>query len=323
MFLPSQATTPLIEAALQAFCSAMNTPVVNIEELEVGPARAAIVLSSVDDAKLDLFVFVRSIDTGDSVIFQFQGDPAELGTPGHAVEAAMSFAEGIGFIFDEELVEHGGEAGRERAWNIWQSLIAEEIAEVDAVGDELLADDERASDELMTDELSLTETVDESDPETDLTDLADLTAAAEADDDLAGGGAWVLEDEIALDEMIEESPVVADSEPSVAVAPPPTELPRPTLTKFRRTPELPLTESVGLANSDGDEERLDRALDEAVFDGIDAGESEPAPSAVSEVPATQGPPQSARLAQVALETESLGNELSDGTDFLTRVLSSF
>ena len=81
----------------------MNTPVVNIEDLEVGAARAAIVLSSADNGDLSLLVRVTLISTGRGVTFRFQEDPAQFGTPSAAIDSALSFAEGMGFLFDEEL----------------------------------------------------------------------------------------------------------------------------------------------------------------------------------------------------------------------------
>ena len=123
MFMPSSTHSAVRENAIVAFCTALNTPVVNIEDIEVGPARAAILLSADDYGGLSLQVRVSLISSSDGVTFRFQDDPNLLGTHTAAIEAALSFAEGMGFLFDEDLVASGGPSGRGRALRIWSSLI--------------------------------------------------------------------------------------------------------------------------------------------------------------------------------------------------------
>jgi len=125
MFIQSSSVASLVsEASLQAFCAAMNTPVVNIQELDVNPARAAIALCAGEYGETWLVVAVRSLASGEGVIFKYQGDPAEFGSEAAALEAGLSFAEGMGFIFDTDLMVGSESAGRKRAWKIWSSLIA-------------------------------------------------------------------------------------------------------------------------------------------------------------------------------------------------------
>jgi hypothetical protein len=122
MFMPCSDEPLLAESAIVAFCAGLNTPVVNIDELEVGPARAGIMIAAGESSELNLLVRVCLISSGEGVTFKFQGDPAEFRDPAAAMDAALSFSEGMGFLFEEDLLAEGGPAGRQRAIKIWRSL---------------------------------------------------------------------------------------------------------------------------------------------------------------------------------------------------------
>jgi hypothetical protein len=122
MFLPNSAVPSVAEASIQALCPSLNTPVLNIEQLPVGPARAAILLFGGDYGNVCLAVGVRSLETSEVVIFNYQGDACDFSSVGAAVGAALSFAEGMGFLFEDDLIASGGANGRERAMRIWESL---------------------------------------------------------------------------------------------------------------------------------------------------------------------------------------------------------
>ncbi len=122
MFMPCSDEPLLAESAIVAFCVALNTPVVNIDALEVGPARAGIMIAAGESGELKLLVRVCLISSGEGVSFKFQGDPAEFRDAPAAIAAALSFSEGMGFLFEEDLLAGGGPAGRQRASKIWKSL---------------------------------------------------------------------------------------------------------------------------------------------------------------------------------------------------------
>jgi hypothetical protein len=124
---PRPDTTPMIfpaETPLDPVCHevralyvALNSPVVTLESLSVGPASAVIALHLADGATLA----VRSVRTGQVAFFT---SSAELRDRPHlAVDAALSFAESLGFLFDDdEVAARGDEGPREAAWLWWELL---------------------------------------------------------------------------------------------------------------------------------------------------------------------------------------------------------
>lgn len=125
MFMPCTDDFLVAESSILAFCATINTPVINVEALDVGPARAGILLSAGDYGDFVLVVRVALISNGQGVTFKLQGDPREFGEAAAAVDAALSFSEGMGFLFEEILVAGGPQAGRQRALKIWESLVSE------------------------------------------------------------------------------------------------------------------------------------------------------------------------------------------------------
>lgn len=128
MFMPCKDEPAVPESAISGFCAARNAPVVNIEMLEVGPARAGIMLAADADGALTLLVRVSLLSGGQGVTFKFQGDPADFGDTAGAIDAALSFSEGMGFLFEEDLLREGGRSGRSRAHKIWTSLCTDTAA---------------------------------------------------------------------------------------------------------------------------------------------------------------------------------------------------
>ena len=122
MFMPTNEDARVAESAIVAFCTALNTPVVDIEGLGNAPARAGILLSTSQYGALDLWVRVRTISSGQGVTFKFQGDPADLGDPTAALAAALSFSEGMGFLFANDMIGEAGIAESGRAHRAWASL---------------------------------------------------------------------------------------------------------------------------------------------------------------------------------------------------------
>jgi len=115
MFAASSSLSPLPGGKLERLRLSLNTPVVALENLPVGPAAAGVALHrGLERARLTLAV--RSSRSGQALFFHPDGwgdeEPADV-----AVDAALSFAEGMGFLFDEDLVQKGlGPAEAARAW---------------------------------------------------------------------------------------------------------------------------------------------------------------------------------------------------------------
>ena len=125
MFHPCDEPLLLSQAGLQGLCLSLNTPVINIEELPVGPAQAAIVLFDPGYGTLSLGVGIRSLETRRVAVFVYRGLIDETKTPGETMNAALAFAEGMGFLFDEDLVSGGEGGGHARALAAWNDLTQE------------------------------------------------------------------------------------------------------------------------------------------------------------------------------------------------------
>ena len=111
----------LSEAGLYGLCVSLNTPVLNIKELAVGPARAAVVLFDGGYGSMGLAVGVRSIETRQVVVFSYKGSLDIDTTPARAMEDATSFSERMGFLFDDDIISSDPN-GRSRAMKLWADL---------------------------------------------------------------------------------------------------------------------------------------------------------------------------------------------------------
>jgi hypothetical protein len=117
---PARPSSPLVRAELRALRLSLNTPVVTIEDLPVGPAAAGIALHAGPEGP-SLTLAVRSVRTGQVVLFHPDEDWTEIHGTQLAVDAALSFAECMGFLFDDDPIEAGGDA-REAARR-WAKLV--------------------------------------------------------------------------------------------------------------------------------------------------------------------------------------------------------
>jgi hypothetical protein len=101
----------------------LNTPVVAIDELPVGPARAGIALCEDPEGAFRLAIAVRSLRTGQMISYapdeELEGEQDAV----VAVDAALSFAEGMGFLFDEDEIAARGDDGRGEAAARWRTLV--------------------------------------------------------------------------------------------------------------------------------------------------------------------------------------------------------
>jgi hypothetical protein len=137
---------------LEALYVALNSPVVTLDSLPVGPASAAVALHM--NPRPGVTLAVRCVRMGRVAFF--------TAGPCHAAEdakvlldAVLSFAESMGFLFDEDEVAARGEAGRREAARLWLDLLGEEaehldkmqktpageVLEVGAESDEILLDE--------------------------------------------------------------------------------------------------------------------------------------------------------------------------------------
>jgi hypothetical protein len=112
---PDPASTELRELRLS-----LNTPVLAVDGLPVGPARAAITLVQGPTGGPRLEVAIHSLRT-DQVLFYAYGAASAAARD---VDAALSFAGGMGFLFDEDEFAGSGEAGLQ-LWTDWVGKAAQ------------------------------------------------------------------------------------------------------------------------------------------------------------------------------------------------------
>jgi hypothetical protein len=128
-FPPRSEPLDLSAERLNGLRLSLNTPVISIEELPVGPARAAIAIHDEVDGRPNLTVGVRSVETGATVLFSLEGDLREHSSLAVGIDAALSFGESMGFLFDEDELQEGSSGElRSRALALWHELLGPESA---------------------------------------------------------------------------------------------------------------------------------------------------------------------------------------------------
>ena len=122
-FLPRRRPLELNAQRVRALRPSLNTPVVAMADLPVGPACAAILVHVEPGHGLQISVGVRSLACGSVALYGFDG-PISASVVGVALDAALSFAESMGFLFDDDVVGDDV-SSREKAVLRWQELIGD------------------------------------------------------------------------------------------------------------------------------------------------------------------------------------------------------
>jgi hypothetical protein len=122
MFFPKRDPGSPDPRRFAALRSSLNAPVVATEEMPSGPARAVIVMGWDDEAQSVLEVRLRSVTTGRLVVYGFEGHLEDAGELGTALEAALSFAESMGFLFDDDILSGDDTIGREKVVEAWEAF---------------------------------------------------------------------------------------------------------------------------------------------------------------------------------------------------------
>jgi hypothetical protein len=105
MIVPAAGPLASASEALHALYVSLNSPVIAVDRLPVGPAAAAIAVHGVGTTLL-----IRFVRTGTIVYFHAE--------PRAGLEAALSHAEALGFLFDDESNLAGFGAPR-TGWPEW------------------------------------------------------------------------------------------------------------------------------------------------------------------------------------------------------------
>jgi hypothetical protein len=119
----------------------LNAPVVATPDLPVGPAGAAIVVHQELDGRANVTVAVRSLKGGELVLYSLDGDLRGESAVAVAADAALSFAEGMGFLFDEDALAGADAGAGARALGLWREFVGEaeelELTELFELGEPL------------------------------------------------------------------------------------------------------------------------------------------------------------------------------------------
>ena len=114
-FLRRQAPIHLTSERAVGLWTSINSPVIATPELPPGPARAAILVHRELEGRMAVSVGVGSLKTADCAIWTCDADLDESTSVEVAVDAALSFGEGMGFLFEDEDVGPGNPA--HTGWN--------------------------------------------------------------------------------------------------------------------------------------------------------------------------------------------------------------
>jgi hypothetical protein len=119
MIFPARSPLEPHGRPLRALYVSLNSPVVTVESLPTGPATAAVALH-----ERGATLCVRSVRTGQVQLYTTTEELA--GDRRVALDAALSLAESMDFLFDDDEVASRGDAGPEEAMLLWLSLCGEE-----------------------------------------------------------------------------------------------------------------------------------------------------------------------------------------------------
>jgi hypothetical protein len=152
MYFSRQPPPERAATLLRSLHFSLNTPVVAIENLPVGPARAAIAVQDLGAGRASLTLVVRSQRTAQLACFSHEEALESEASTQIALDGALSFAESMGFLFDDDAIpELGSDGPREaaEAWNELLGLVPGEpsAATPDGDGDALETDGDAGGDD--------------------------------------------------------------------------------------------------------------------------------------------------------------------------------
>ena len=121
MFVPSDSPPDLVAARLRGLRFSLNSPVVTTEAIPSGPARGALLVHRDARGRLGVALCVRSLRTGGVVLYRSDERFDGAGELSVGIDAALSFGESLGFLFDDDELEKG--LAREDALARWRDFL--------------------------------------------------------------------------------------------------------------------------------------------------------------------------------------------------------
>ena len=126
MFRRLSEPLPLSEASILALRPALNAPVLNVDFLPVGPARAAIVVFGEEWGGIGVAIGIRSNEGGQVAVLRNRESIEPDVAVSSALEPALAEAERMGFLFDDDMMAEGTAGqGRSQATALWGRLMGE------------------------------------------------------------------------------------------------------------------------------------------------------------------------------------------------------
>ena len=122
-FEPRKRAFELTAQRVLALRPSLNTPVVAAADLPVGPACAAILVHVEPGHGVQISVGVRSLGCGSVTVYGLDGSIG-ASVVNVALDAALSFAESMGFLFDDDMVDDDT-ASHQKAVLRWQEMIGD------------------------------------------------------------------------------------------------------------------------------------------------------------------------------------------------------
>lgn len=126
MFLPREMPLDLGPEHLLGLRVSLNTPVVSTEEVPTGPARAALAVHRDGGGAATITLAVRPIQASHAVFYGLHEELRDAAGVATGVDAALSFGESLGFLFDEDAVAGGAADAREEALELWNSIVGDD-----------------------------------------------------------------------------------------------------------------------------------------------------------------------------------------------------
>jgi hypothetical protein len=204
VFFPRSKPLSIAPAHVRGLRLSLNTPVVATEDLPIGPARAAILIHEEPGRGETVSIGIRSLRAERFAIYGIDPEADGETTFDVAVDAALSFAESMGFLFDEDELADGGAPARARCFGLWKDLLGDAPEKPAGEADELLLEDlvEEATEVAVFDTPADADDDDEEIGDfvpipgakgapavgADLSDASDGVVAAEAAEAVAGAG---------------------------------------------------------------------------------------------------------------------------------------
>jgi hypothetical protein len=128
VFFPRTTPLAIAPAQVRGLRLSLNTPVVATEDLPIGPARAAILIHAEGSRGETVTIGIRSLRASRVVLFSIDPDVSGEASFDVTLDAALSFAESMGFLFDEDEVGDGGAQAKTRCLGMWRDLIGDDVS---------------------------------------------------------------------------------------------------------------------------------------------------------------------------------------------------